>query len=193
PAPTSSWTTRTTAATAPRRSSRRRRRATCSPRARSSTASPNGAPSGRGAGGRPNTSSSTSRRRPRGATRRRPSRTVAGRCEDTQARRRPLLAAPDSGPYSYTCRAAHNGAAGITQGEDRMNALRLLVAGAMVCAVTAGARAEDKKADNAKAILGSWEAVKADPGTLPVGAVVEFATGGKMKVTAKREGKEETH
>jgi uncharacterized protein (TIGR03066 family) len=74
-----------------------------------------------------------------------------------------------------------------------MNALRLLVAGAMVCAVTAGARAEDKKADNAKAILGSWEAVKADPGTLPVGAVVEFATGGKMKVTAKREGKEETH
>jgi uncharacterized protein (TIGR03066 family) len=73
-----------------------------------------------------------------------------------------------------------------------MNALRLLAAGAMVCALTVGARAEEKKADNAKLLVGTWEVTKADKDTLPVGSVVELAKEGKLKVTHKVEGKEET-
>jgi uncharacterized protein (TIGR03066 family) len=73
-----------------------------------------------------------------------------------------------------------------------MNALRMLVASVAVCALASGARAEEKKADNAKLLMGSWEATKVAPKTLPVGAVVEFAKDGKMKVTEKRDGKEET-
>jgi uncharacterized protein (TIGR03066 family) len=73
-----------------------------------------------------------------------------------------------------------------------MNALRLLVAGAVVCVLSAGVQAEEKK-DNAKLLMGSWEATKAEPGTLPIGAVVTFAKDGKMKVSAKKDGKEESH
>ena len=73
-----------------------------------------------------------------------------------------------------------------------MNALRMLVAGVAVCALASGVKAEEKKADNAKLLMGSWEATKAAEGTLPVGAVVEFAKDGKMKVLTKRDGKEET-
>jgi uncharacterized protein (TIGR03066 family) len=74
-----------------------------------------------------------------------------------------------------------------------MSALRLVVAGVAMCVLTSGIRAEEKKADNAKLLVGSWEATKAAEGTLPVGAVVTFDKEGKMKVSAKREGKEETH
>jgi uncharacterized protein (TIGR03066 family) len=73
-----------------------------------------------------------------------------------------------------------------------MNVLRLLAVGVATCALTAGVKAEEKKADNAKLLMGSWEATKAAEGTLPVGAVVTFAKDGKMTVTAKRDGKEET-
>jgi uncharacterized protein (TIGR03066 family) len=73
-----------------------------------------------------------------------------------------------------------------------MNALRMLVAGVAVCALASGVTAEEKKADNAKLLMGSWEAIKADPGTLPVGAVVTFKEG-KMTVTEKKDGKDETH
>jgi uncharacterized protein (TIGR03066 family) len=72
-----------------------------------------------------------------------------------------------------------------------MNALRLLAAGVVVCVATAHVTAEEKK-DNAKALVGSWEATKADPMTLPVGAVVTFAKDGKMKVTHKVEDKDMT-
>lgn len=74
-----------------------------------------------------------------------------------------------------------------------MNVLRLMVASVMVFALSAGARAEEKKADNAKLLIGKWEAVKADPKTLPVGATVEFAKDGKVKVTVKIDGKEMSH
>ena len=74
-----------------------------------------------------------------------------------------------------------------------MSVLRLLVAGAVACALAVGARADEKKADNAKLLVGTWEVVKADQGTVEVGATVEFAKDGKMKVTHKnKEGKEET-
>ena len=72
-----------------------------------------------------------------------------------------------------------------------MNVLRLLVAVAVVGALTLGARAEEKKADNAKLLVGTWEVVKADQGTAWAGSAVEFAKDGKMTVTHKKDGKEE--
>ena len=65
-----------------------------------------------------------------------------------------------------------------------MNALRLFAVGAVVCLLVAGARAEEKQ-DAAKLIVGKWECTKADPESLPVGAVVEFTKDGKMKVIVK--------
>src|SRR5436309_9095755 len=75
-----------------------------------------------------------------------------------------------------------------------MKALRLLVVGVFVVGMVAGGRAEEKKeAGNADKILGSWEAVKSDgEGAPPVGTVVEFAKGGKLKVTHKQDGKDVT-
>ena len=72
-----------------------------------------------------------------------------------------------------------------------MNVLRLLVAGAVVCALTVGAGVDEKKADNAKLLVGTWEVVKADQGTAWAGSAVEFAKDGKMTVTHKKDGKEE--
>jgi uncharacterized protein (TIGR03066 family) len=51
-------------------------------------------------------------------------------------------------------------------------------------------------ADNKKLLVGKWEVVKADEGTLPVGSVVEFMADGKLKIkikaviAAKKDGKE---
>jgi uncharacterized protein (TIGR03066 family) len=70
--------------------------------------------------------------------------------------------------------------------------MRLLAAGAMLCVLALGVRAEDKKADNAKLLVGTWEVVKADKGTVPVGSTVEFTKDGKMKVTHKMDDKEQT-
>jgi uncharacterized protein (TIGR03066 family) len=72
-----------------------------------------------------------------------------------------------------------------------MNALRLLVAGALVCALTIGVRAEDKK-DNAKLIVGNWEITKTYEKGPAVGSTVEFTKDGKMKVSHKVEGKDVT-
>jgi uncharacterized protein (TIGR03066 family) len=72
-----------------------------------------------------------------------------------------------------------------------MNALRLLAVGATVCLGVAAARADDK-ADNAKLLVGKWEVTRADPGTVPVGGVIEFTKDGKLKVAFKRDGKDET-
>src|SRR5947209_9366551 len=63
-----------------------------------------------------------------------------------------------------------------------MKAAGLVGLGAMVF-LASFASAEDKKADNAKLIVGKWEVTKADEGTVGVGAVVEFLKDGKMKVT----------
>jgi len=73
-----------------------------------------------------------------------------------------------------------------------MSVLRLLVAGAVACALAVGARADEKKADNAKLLVGTWEVAKADQGTVPVGSTVEFTKDGKMKVTHKQGDKEES-
>ena len=74
-----------------------------------------------------------------------------------------------------------------------MNAARLLAIGAIVCLAASFAAADDKKADNAKLIVGKWEVTKADEGTVGVGAVVEFSKDGKMKVTGGDMTIEGTH
>jgi len=67
-----------------------------------------------------------------------------------------------------------------------MTAIRLLAIGAIVCLLSAGVRADDKKekpetkSDNAKLIVGKWECTKGEPGTLPVGTPVEFTKDGKI-------------
>jgi uncharacterized protein (TIGR03066 family) len=66
-----------------------------------------------------------------------------------------------------------------------MNAFRSLVAIALISMSSALAGAEEK---NAKLLLGSWEVTKSGPGSLPEGTVVEFAAGGKMKLTLEVKG-----
>jgi uncharacterized protein (TIGR03066 family) len=75
-----------------------------------------------------------------------------------------------------------------------MRTLRLVAALLLVAGMVAGARAADAKGDaNKEKLVGVWEVVKgADEGGPPTGATIEFAKDGKMKVTHKREGKEET-
>ena len=72
-----------------------------------------------------------------------------------------------------------------------MNMFRFLSVGAIVCAFTIGARAEEK-VDYAKLIVGKWEITKADEGTVPVGSTVEFTKDGKFIVTGKKEDKVES-
>jgi uncharacterized protein (TIGR03066 family) len=79
--------------------------------------------------------------------------------------------------------------AGLAEGGDPMNALRLLVAGVLTCVLAIGARAEGQ-ADNAKLLVGTWEAVKSFENGPPVGAVVAFAKDGKIKDIVKVDGKE---
>jgi uncharacterized protein (TIGR03066 family) len=73
-----------------------------------------------------------------------------------------------------------------TPGEDQMNAMKLLTVGAIVCAMSAGARAEEK-IDYAKMLVGKWEVTKADADTVPVGTIVEFTKDGKFKVGGKKD------
>ena len=70
-----------------------------------------------------------------------------------------------------------------------MGTLRLLAVAVVMVACPLSLRA----VDYGKEIVGTWEVTKADKdGNLSVGAVVEFADGGKVKVTTKKDGKEET-
>lgn len=73
-----------------------------------------------------------------------------------------------------------------------MNALKWLGVAAVVVLLNASARAEDEKVDYAKLIVGKWEVSKADEGTVPPGAVIEFTKDGKMKATLKKGGDDVT-
>jgi uncharacterized protein (TIGR03066 family) len=70
-----------------------------------------------------------------------------------------------------------------------MNAMRVLVAGVMVCVLAVGVRADDtkveKKPDNAALLLGTWEATKVAPFSIKKGTTVEFANDGKLKFIVK--------
>jgi uncharacterized protein (TIGR03066 family) len=65
-----------------------------------------------------------------------------------------------------------------------MNALKLWAPLAVVCLVAAVGRADEK--DYPKLLVGKWEVIKADEGTVPKGAVIEFAAEGKVKYTGKK-------
>lgn len=73
-----------------------------------------------------------------------------------------------------------------------MKTFAFLLAGVALCALTLEVRAEEKKADNTKLLVGVWEVAKADEGTIPVGATVEFLKDGKLKATVKMGEKEDT-
>ena len=70
-----------------------------------------------------------------------------------------------------------------------MRALALAAATLMLLGLSV--QGQEKK-DNAEKLLGNWTATKCDEGTIPVGTVVSFAKDGKMKVTFKKDGQEQT-
>jgi uncharacterized protein (TIGR03066 family) len=74
-----------------------------------------------------------------------------------------------------------------------MKAARLLVAALVVASLGLAVQAQEKKADLKKQLVGKWEAIEVDEGTLPKGAVVEFGADGKMKVTGKQGDTERKH
>ena len=73
-----------------------------------------------------------------------------------------------------------------------MNARRQMAAGLLVVGLLTALPAAEKADVNKEKLVGLWEVVKADPGALPVGSVVDFGKDGRAKVTAVREGKEST-
>ena len=72
-----------------------------------------------------------------------------------------------------------------------MKILQLSLAAFVLAAMGTTVLAEEK-ADNKKLLLGKWEAVKVEEGTLPKGAIVEFLKDGKMQTTTKKDGKDQT-
>jgi uncharacterized protein (TIGR03066 family) len=74
-----------------------------------------------------------------------------------------------------------------------MNAMRGLVAVAIVGLLAVGVQAEAKKSDNAKKLIGKWVVTKADDGTVPPDAQIEFTKDGKLIVSAKMGDQEIKH
>jgi uncharacterized protein (TIGR03066 family) len=70
-----------------------------------------------------------------------------------------------------------------------MSALRLVVAGLFVVGLVVGVRAEEKKESNKDKIVGTWELSKSDKS---FSAVYDFAKDGKIKLTSKKDEKEES-
>jgi uncharacterized protein (TIGR03066 family) len=66
-----------------------------------------------------------------------------------------------------------------------MNALKWLGVAAVVVLLNASARAQDK-VDYEKLLVGKWEVTKADEGTVPPGALIEFTKDGKIKASFKK-------
>jgi uncharacterized protein (TIGR03066 family) len=63
-----------------------------------------------------------------------------------------------------------------------MNALKWLGVAAVIVLLNTSGRADDK-VDYAKLIVGKWEVTKADEGSVPEGAIIEFTKDGKMKAS----------
>jgi uncharacterized protein (TIGR03066 family) len=94
--------------------------------------------------------------------------------------------------FAAESRAAFQSFPANSDKETSMNVLRLMCAGVIVCLVTVGVGAEDKK-DNANLVIGRWEVVKASPKTFPLGTVIDMSGDNKVKVIGKRDGKEFVH
>jgi uncharacterized protein (TIGR03066 family) len=74
-----------------------------------------------------------------------------------------------------------------------MKLLPLLLTAGLLLGLTAAGRADEKKDDktNKEKIVGTWVLEKpADPNGLPAGTVFEFTKDGKVKVSAKVDGKD---
>jgi uncharacterized protein (TIGR03066 family) len=69
-----------------------------------------------------------------------------------------------------------------------VTALRLMAAGLFLVGLAVGVRAEEKKDSNKEKIVGTWEWSKSDEG---FSAVYVFSKDGKVKLTGKKDGKEE--
>jgi uncharacterized protein (TIGR03066 family) len=67
-----------------------------------------------------------------------------------------------------------------------MSALRLLGVVVLLAGLGAAASGQDKKPGNEEKIVGLWETVKTDTGTMPVGSRMEFQEGGKAMYTQKK-------
>ena len=74
-----------------------------------------------------------------------------------------------------------------------MNAVRMVIAALVPLVLAIAAAAEDKKTDNGKLVVGKWEVTKCDGDGPPVGSTVEMTKDGKIKITAKDGGTEESH
>jgi uncharacterized protein (TIGR03066 family) len=73
-----------------------------------------------------------------------------------------------------------------------MKAMKLLAVGVVVCLLGSPADADEKKTDNAKLAVGTWEVIKSHDGGPPKGGVVEFTKDGKIKVSGEQDGMKET-
>jgi uncharacterized protein (TIGR03066 family) len=69
-----------------------------------------------------------------------------------------------------------------------MKAMQLLAVGAIVCLLAGVGAADEKKNDNAKLIVGTWEVIAAHAGGPPKGGTVEFTKDGKLKVVGEQNG-----
>src|SRR5262245_49962751 len=69
-----------------------------------------------------------------------------------------------------------------------MNAIRLFAVGAVVCLLGTTGGADEKKADNAKLIVGKWKITKAREGGPPEGTQIEFTKDGKISITVEVNG-----
>ena len=73
-----------------------------------------------------------------------------------------------------------------------MKMFRWMLAAFVMAGLGSISMAADEKADVKKLIVGKWEVTKADEGTLPLKTIVEFTADGKLKITHKADGKEQT-
>lgn len=69
-----------------------------------------------------------------------------------------------------------------------MKTTKMLAAGVVLCLVGSPALGEEKKADNAKLAVGTWEVTRTHEGGPPKGGAVEFTKDGKIKVSAEKDG-----
>jgi len=69
-----------------------------------------------------------------------------------------------------------------------MKAMKLLAVGVVLCLLGSSAAADEKKPDNAKLAVGTWEVIKSHEGGPPKGGVVEFTKDGKIKVSGEQNG-----
>ena len=66
--------------------------------------------------------------------------------------------------------------------------MRTLIAAVLGLGLVGLSTAQDKKADNAKLAVRTWEVTKTHDGGPPKGGVVEFTKDGKIKVSGEQDG-----